>query len=74
MAFYVLCCLCMTPLKRHNVGGPEIVQFCGLLILVDMIYRYFGTGMITHMTPLAMAVFAAGVFFLIWPISLRGRQ
>jgi hypothetical protein len=55
----------MTPLKRHHVGGPEIVQFGGLVILVDMIYKHFGTGVTAHMTPFAIAVFAVGVFLLV---------
>jgi len=30
MAFYVRRYIRMTPLKRHHVGGPEIVQFAWL--------------------------------------------
>jgi hypothetical protein len=63
----------MTPLKRHQVGGPEMVQFAGLLILIDMIYKYFGSGTQTHMTLSGFAVFAGGLFLLIWPMSLKTR-
>jgi hypothetical protein len=74
MALLVLCYFVgMIPLKRHQVGGPELVQFAGLLILIDMIYKYFGSGVQTHMTLSAFAVFAAGLFLLIWPMSLKTR-
>ncbi len=64
----------MTPLKRHQVGGPEIVQFIGLAILIDLIYRHFGAGVHAPLTPFAIAFFATGLFLLIWPMSLKARQ
>jgi len=74
MALYVLCCVGMTPLKRHQVGGPEIVQFAGLVILIDMIYKYFGSGAPAHVTLSAVTFFAIGLFLLLWPMSLKTRQ
>jgi len=64
----------MTPLKRHQVGGPQIVQFAGLVILIDMIYKYFGSGVRVHVTLSAVVVFAGGLFLLLWPMSLKSRQ
>ncbi len=64
----------MTPLKRHQIGGLDIVQFIGLLVLIDLIYKYFEPGVHTHVTLTAILVFAAGLFFLIWPMSLKARQ
>jgi hypothetical protein len=63
----------MIPSKRHQVGGPEIVQFTGLVILIDMIYKYFGSGVQTHVTLSAITVFALGLFLLLWPMSLKTR-
>jgi hypothetical protein len=64
----------MTPVKRHQVGGPEIVQLAGLLILIDLIYKHFGPGACAPLTVPSLAVFAAGLFLLIWPMSLKARQ
>lgn len=64
----------MTPMKRHRVGAPEIVQVMGLLILVDLDYKYFGPGPHVSPTLSAMAVLAAGLFMLVWPMSLKARQ
>jgi hypothetical protein len=64
----------MTPLKRHQVGAPDIVQFAGLLILIDVICKHFGPGLHTHMTLSGLALLAAGLFLLIWPMSLKARQ
>jgi hypothetical protein len=63
----------VTPSKRHQVGGPEIVQFVGLLILICLIYRQFGSGMHYRMTLSALTVFAAGLFLFIWPMALKAR-
>ena len=57
----------MTPSKRHQIGGPEIVQFIGLVILIEMIYKYFGSAVHAHLTLSAIAVFATGLFLLLWP-------
>src|SRR5271170_1159529 len=74
LALFVLSYLAgMTPLKRHQVGGPEIVQCAGLVILIDMIYKYFGSGVQAHMTPSAFAFFAAGLFLLVWPMAMKTR-
>jgi len=64
----------MTPLKRHQVGGPEFIQFAGLVILIDMIYKYFGSGVQTHVSAGAIAVFATGLFLVLWPMSLKARH
>jgi hypothetical protein len=64
----------MTPLKRHQVGGPEIIQFMGLVILIDLIYKHFGAGAHAPVTLSAIAIFATGLFLLIWPMSLKARQ
>jgi hypothetical protein len=64
----------MTPSKRHQVGGPEIVQLAGLLMLIDVIYKYFGAGANIPVTLSAMAVFAAGLFLFVWPMSLKARE
>jgi hypothetical protein len=75
MALFVLnYCVGMTPSKRHQVGGPEIVQFAGLMILIDMIYKYFGSSVQAHVTPSAVAFFVTGLFLLLWPMSLKARQ
>jgi hypothetical protein len=64
----------MTPSKRHQVGGPEIVQFVGLLILINLIYKYFGQGVHVPVTLSAITVFATGLFLFLWPMSLKARQ
>jgi hypothetical protein len=64
----------MTPIKRHQVGAPEIVQFAGLLILIDVIAKQFGPGAHTHLTLSTVALLATGVFLWIWPMSLKARQ
>jgi hypothetical protein len=64
----------MTPVKRHQVGGPEIVQFAGLVILIDVIYKFFGSGVQVHVTLSAIIFFATGLFLLLWPMSLKARQ
>jgi len=64
----------MTPLKRRQFGGPEIVQFIGLLILIDVIYKYFGSSAHTRVTLCAVAVLAIGLFLLLWPMSLKARE
>ena len=64
----------MTPSKRHQFGGADIVQFVGLLILIDAIYKYFGPGVHAPVTVSAITVFAAGLFLLIWPMSLKTKQ
>jgi hypothetical protein len=75
MAWFVLCLTrSMTPLKRHQVGGPEIVQFAGLLILIALIYKHFGPVVRTPVTLSALVIFAVGLFLLIWPMSLKARQ
>jgi hypothetical protein len=61
-------------LKRHQVGGPEIVQFAGLVILIDMIHKFFGSGVQAHVTASAITISAAGLFLLLWPMSLKARQ
>jgi hypothetical protein len=62
------------PSKRHKFGGPEIVQLVGLLILIDLDYKYFGPGVHVPVTLSAVTVFATGLFLLIWPMSLKARQ
>jgi hypothetical protein len=64
----------MTPIKRHHVGAPEIVQFAGLLILIDVIAKHFGPGVHTHLTLSTIALLATGAFLWIWPMSLKARQ
>jgi hypothetical protein len=56
------------------VGAPEIVQFAGLLIVIVVICKHFGPGLRGHMTLSAIAFLAAGLFLLIWPMSLKARQ
>jgi hypothetical protein len=63
----------MTPSKHHQIGGPEIVESVGLVILIDMIYKYFGSGMHVPVTLTALAVFTTGLFLLLWPMSLKSR-
>jgi hypothetical protein len=64
----------MEPSKRHQIEGPDIVQFMGLLILIDLIYKHFGPGMHAHFTVSAIVAFVAGLFLLIWPMSVKARQ
>jgi len=64
----------MTPIKRHHVGGPEIVQFAGLLILIGVIAKQFGPGVHVHLTLSTVSLLAAGIFLWIWPMSLKARQ
>ena len=64
----------MTPFNRHQVGAPEIVQFAGLLIVIVVICKHFGPGLRGHMTLSTIAFLAAGLFLLIWPMSLKARQ
>jgi hypothetical protein len=64
----------MTPWKHHRIGAPEIVESAGLVILIDMIYKYFGSGTHNPITPSAVTVFATGLFLLIWPMSLKPRR
>jgi hypothetical protein len=73
LALFVLYSLGMTPLKRHRVGGPEIVQLSGLVILIGMICKYFGAGMLFAMTPSTITVFVIGICLLLWPMFLRER-
>jgi hypothetical protein len=56
------------------VGAPEVVQFAGLLIIIGVICKHFGPGLHTHITLSAIAFFVAGLFLLIWPMSLKARQ
>jgi len=63
----------MTPFKRHQVGGPEIIQCLGFVILVDMIYKFFGSEAPVHLTPCALTLFATGLFLLLWPMSMKAR-
>jgi hypothetical protein len=74
MALYMLGKIRMVPLKRHQIGGPQIVQLCGLLILIEMSYKCFGTGVVTHLTPASVLAFAFGVFMLVWPMSIKARR
>jgi hypothetical protein len=64
----------MTPSKRHQFGGPEIVQFVGLLILINLDYKYFAPGVHIPVSLSAIAIFATGLFLLIWPMSLKAKQ
>jgi hypothetical protein len=64
----------MIPMKRHQVGAPDVVQFAGLLILIDVICKHFGPGVHAHVTVSGLAFLAVGLFFLIWPMSLKARQ
>jgi hypothetical protein len=64
----------MTPLKRHHVAGPEIVQFIGLLILIAVIQKQFGPGVHFHSMLSVVSVFTTGLFMLVWPMSLKARQ
>jgi hypothetical protein len=74
MASFVLIFFAVTPLKRHRVGGPEIVQFIGLVILIAMIYKCFGADALVPLKPSAITIFAIGVCLLIWPMFLRERE
>jgi hypothetical protein len=64
----------MTPLKHRQIEGPEIVQFMGLLVLIDLIYKYFGPGIHAHVTLSSLTVFAVGMFLVLWPMSLKVKQ
>jgi len=46
----------------------------GLVILIDLIYKHFGAGAHAPVTLSAIAIFATGLFLLIWPMSLKARQ
>jgi hypothetical protein len=64
----------MIPSKHHQLGGPQIIQFCGLLILIEMIYKCFGAGVSPRITPLAIFAFAIGTFLFVWPMSLKEKR
>jgi hypothetical protein len=64
----------MRPLRRHQIEGPDVVQFSGLLILIDLIYKHFAPGMHAHVTLSTITAFVAGLFLLIWPMSVKARQ
>jgi hypothetical protein len=64
----------MTPQRRHQIGAPEVVQLIGLAILIASIYRHFGPGMHSPVTPSVVAVFASGLFLWVWPMSLKARH
>jgi hypothetical protein len=64
----------MTPSKRHQIGGPDIIQFVGLLILIGLIHKYFGSGAHVHLTLSAISVFATGLFLLVWPMTLKAKE
>jgi len=51
-----------------------VVQIIGLLILIACIYRHFGPGVHSPVTPSVVAVFAAGLFLWVWPMSLKARH
>jgi len=51
-----------------------VIQGIGLLVLVGFIYRHFGPEAQGVVTPSAVAVLAAGVFLLLWPIRLSARH
>jgi hypothetical protein len=74
LAPLVLCYNAMTPLKRHPIGGPDIVQFAGLLILIALIYKHFGPGVHAPVTLSVIFFFAIGLFLLAWPMSLKARE
>ena len=56
------------------MGGPEVIQFIGLLILIAMDYKYFGRGVHLRLTLSAITVFATGLFLLIWPMTLKAKE
>ena len=62
----------MTPLKRHPIGGPEIVQLAGLLILIALIYKHFGPGVHAPVTLSVIFFFAIGLFLLARLSQLEG--
>jgi hypothetical protein len=64
----------MTPQKRHQLGAQDVVQFTGLMILIASIYRHFGPGPHSPVTPSVIAIFAAGLFLWVWPMSLKARD
>jgi hypothetical protein len=63
----------MTPQRRHEAGGMEVVQIIGLLILIGFIYRHFGPGAHSPVTPSVIAIFAAGLFLVVWPMLLKAK-
>ena len=75
--WHCLCCFsipAMIPIKRHHVGAPDVVQFAGLLILIDVICKLFGPGVHAHLTVSTVALLSTGLFLLIWPMSLKARE
>ena len=51
-----------------------MVQIIGLVILIAAIYRHFGPGTHSPVTPSVVAVFAAGLFLWVWPMTLKAKQ
>ena len=60
-------------LKPHHIQGPEIIQFIGLLLLIDLICKCFSPGAHTHVTVSLVAAFATGLFLFIWPMVCKAR-
>jgi hypothetical protein len=60
--------------NRHRLGGPEIVQFIGLLIIIALICKHFGPGVHSPMTPSNITALVAGLFLLFWPMALKARS
>jgi len=64
----------MTPQRRHQAGAMEVVQFIGLVILIGFIYRHFGPGTHSPVTPSVIVIFATGLFLVGWPMLLKAKQ
>jgi hypothetical protein len=65
----------MAPIKpQHNGRIIDIVQWMGLIVLINFVYRHFGPEASTPVTPSVIAIFAVGVFLLLGPISLKFKQ
>jgi hypothetical protein len=60
--------------RRHQIGASGVIQGAGLVVLIGFIYRHFGPGAPGPVTPAVMAILAAGVFLLLWPMSLKAKH
>jgi hypothetical protein len=64
----------MIPMKRHQVSGLDLFRFAGLIVLIGFIYRHFGPGTHSPVTPSVIGVLAVGILMLMSPTILKMRQ
>jgi hypothetical protein len=60
--------------KQRQIQGPDVIQFMGLLLLIDAICKCFRPGAHPHVTVSLLVAFVAGLFLLIWPMALKARN